>query len=160
MDGFVIRDIHKLIAKLQQKGFSAQQAEGITDALKEVDASALVTKTDLQEVKLDLIKWMVGTQLAYGAIRQLLVTDRREAAAYVLGYESEMPNVIPGTSISTRVLSELRSRGSARLTLVYSHKLAVIECELTRVSSEVMMRIIARRSHRRHASPSCAGAVW
>jgi hypothetical protein len=68
MDGFVIRDTHKLIAKLQQKGFSAQQAEGITDAIKEVDASALVTKTDLQEVKLDLIKWMVGTQLAYGAI--------------------------------------------------------------------------------------------
>ena len=68
MDGFVIRDTHKLIAKLQQKGFSPQQAEGITDALKEVDASALVTKSDLQEVKLDLIKWMVGTQLAYGAI--------------------------------------------------------------------------------------------
>ena len=69
MDGFVIRDTHKLIAKLQQKGFSPpQQAEGITEAIKEIDASALVTKTDLQEVKLDLIKWMVGTQLAYGAI--------------------------------------------------------------------------------------------
>ena len=26
MDGFVIRDTHKLIAKLQQRGFSAQQA--------------------------------------------------------------------------------------------------------------------------------------
>ena len=68
MDGFVIRDTHRLIAKLQQKGFSPQQAEGITNALKEVDASALVTKTDLQDVKLDLIKWIVGTQLAYGAI--------------------------------------------------------------------------------------------
>jgi len=68
MDGFVIRDTHKLIAKLQQKGFSPQQAESITDAIKEVDASTLVTKTDLQDVKLDLIKWMVGTQLAYGAI--------------------------------------------------------------------------------------------
>jgi hypothetical protein len=68
MDGFVIRDTHKLIAKLQQRGFSAQQAEGIAEALKEVDGSALVNKTDLQEVKIDLIKWMVGTQLAYGAI--------------------------------------------------------------------------------------------
>lgn len=68
MDGFVIRDTHKLIAKLQQRGFSAQQAEGIADAIKEVDASALVTKTDLQDVKIDLIKWIVGTQLAYGAI--------------------------------------------------------------------------------------------
>jgi hypothetical protein len=37
--GFVIRDMHKLIAKLQHRGFSPEQAEGITDALKEVDAS-------------------------------------------------------------------------------------------------------------------------
>lgn len=68
MDGIVIRDTHKLIATLQQRGFSAQQAEGIADAIKEIDASTLTTKADLQDVKLDLIKWMVGTQLAYGAI--------------------------------------------------------------------------------------------
>ena len=68
MDAFVIRDTHKLIGKLQQRGFSAQQAEGIAEALREVDASALATKADLQELKVDLIKWMVGTQLAYGAI--------------------------------------------------------------------------------------------
>lgn len=68
MDGFVIRDTHKLIAKLQQRGFSAQQAEGIADAIKEIDASTLPTKADLQELKIDLIKWLVGTQLAYGAI--------------------------------------------------------------------------------------------
>ena len=68
MDGFVIRDTHKLIAKLQQRGFSAQQAEGITEAIKEIDASALATKADLQELKIDLIKWMVGTHLAYTAI--------------------------------------------------------------------------------------------
>lgn len=79
--------------------------------------------------------------------RELLVADRREASSYVLGYEEDMPTVIPGTTslgISTRVLSELRSHGSARLTLVYSHKLASIECELTRVASEVMLRIIVQ----------------
>ena len=51
MDGFVIRDTHKLIAKLQQRGFSAQQAEGITEAIKEIDAAGLATKTDLQELR-------------------------------------------------------------------------------------------------------------
>ena len=59
--------------------------------------------------------------------RELLVADRRDASSYVLGYEEDMPTVIPGTTslgISTRVLSELRSSGRARLTLVYSHKLA------------------------------------
>jgi len=34
--------------KLEQRGFSRAQAEGITDALKELDASSLVTKTDLE----------------------------------------------------------------------------------------------------------------
>ena len=60
--------IQKLVTTLQQHGFSAQQAEGITQALRDLDASDLATKSDLQELKVDLIKWMVGTQLAYGAI--------------------------------------------------------------------------------------------
>jgi hypothetical protein len=68
MQALVIRDTQKLVAKLQQRGFSAQQAEGITEALRELDATDLATKNDLQELKVDLIKWMVGTQLAYGAI--------------------------------------------------------------------------------------------
>jgi hypothetical protein len=68
MQALVIRDTQKLVATLQQHGFSAQQAEGITQALRELDASDLATKNDLQELKVDLIKWMVGTQLAYGAI--------------------------------------------------------------------------------------------
>jgi hypothetical protein len=68
MQALVIRDTQKLVSKLQQHGFSAQQAEGITQALRELDATDLATKNDLQELKVDLIKWMVGTQLAYGAI--------------------------------------------------------------------------------------------
>jgi outer membrane protein OmpA-like peptidoglycan-associated protein len=77
--------------------------------------------------------------------RELLVADRQAASSYVLGYEADMPTLIPGTTslgISARVLSELRSNGRARLTLVYSPKLESIECNLTRVSSSVMMRLI------------------
>jgi hypothetical protein len=68
MQALVVRDTQKLVTKLQQHGFSAQQAEGITQALRELDATDLATKNDLQELKVDLIKWVVGTQLAYGAI--------------------------------------------------------------------------------------------
>ena len=68
MDALVIRDTHKLIASLQKRGFSAQQAEGITEAIREIDASALATKADLRELKIDLIKWMIGVQFAYGAL--------------------------------------------------------------------------------------------
>ncbi len=75
-----MRDTHKFVTKLQQRGgFSSQQAEALADALKDIDASDFTTKADLQELehaidkridglKFDLIKWMVGTQLAYGAI--------------------------------------------------------------------------------------------
>ena len=73
MDGFVIRDTHKLIAKLQDRGFSAKQAEGITDAIKEIDASELATKNDivllrqdLRELKFSLIQWMLASRSATG----------------------------------------------------------------------------------------------
>ena len=64
MQALVIRDTQKLAAKLQQHGFS----EGITQALRELDATDLATKNDPQELEVDLIKSMVGTQLVYGAI--------------------------------------------------------------------------------------------
>ena len=77
--------------------------------------------------------------------RNLLKDDRRDASSYVLGYEDQMPTLIPGTTslgISSRVLSELRNSGRARLTLVYSPQLATIDCDMTRVSDNLMMRII------------------
>jgi ABC-type sulfate transport system substrate-binding protein len=54
MDALVVRDTHKLIATLQKRGFSAQQAEGITDALRDLDASELATKADIRDLKTDL----------------------------------------------------------------------------------------------------------
>lgn len=106
------------------------------------DAESLTTVTAVTETAVGI---EYSSSRGVSVRRELLVADRREASSYVLGYEEEMPTLIPGTTslgISTRVLSELRSQGSARLTLVYSHKLASIDCALTRVSDAVMMRII------------------
>lgn len=68
MDGFVIRDTHKLVAKLQQRGFSAQQAEGITEAIKEIDASALVTKSDLAALETRFYKLLFTAMAAQTAL--------------------------------------------------------------------------------------------
>ena len=79
MQSFAMRDTHKFATKLQKGGFSAQQVEALTEAMQDIDASDFTTKADLQKLehaidkrvdalKFDLIKWMVGTQLAYGAI--------------------------------------------------------------------------------------------
>jgi hypothetical protein len=70
MEALVIRDTHKLVANLQKRGFSAQQAEGITDAIKEIDASQLLTKADLKEalrdLQVSLYKFLAGVLIAHG----------------------------------------------------------------------------------------------
>jgi hypothetical protein len=68
MDAFVIRDTHKLVAKLQQRGFSAQQAEGITDAIKEIDASELATKGDLSALEARFYKFVFTAMAAQSAL--------------------------------------------------------------------------------------------
>jgi hypothetical protein len=45
----LVLDTNSVIKKLEQRGFSRAQAEGITEALKELDTSSLVTKTDLND---------------------------------------------------------------------------------------------------------------
>lgn len=64
----LVIDTYKVVTRLQQKGFTRDQAEALVSAAQEIDLSALATKNDLKDLKIDLIKWMVGTQLAYGAI--------------------------------------------------------------------------------------------
>ena len=49
-----IADTHRLITSLTQKGFSKEQAEGISDAINEIDFSALATKNDIEKLKLEL----------------------------------------------------------------------------------------------------------
>ena len=77
--------------------------------------------------------------------RELLVSDRQGATSYVLGYEQNMPGVIPGTTslgISAAVLSDLRSRRKAHLRLLYSPQLESIECNLDLVGTSERMRVI------------------
>ena len=73
----LVIDTSGIIKKLEQRGFSRTQAEGITDALKELDSSALVTKTDLKIALADqtitMLKWMTAMLLAQGAFIVALI---------------------------------------------------------------------------------------
>lgn len=62
-------DTLKLATKLENAGFSPEQAKGAAAALAEsLDGSSLVTKSDLKEtaaeLKVDIVRWLVVTQLA------------------------------------------------------------------------------------------------
>jgi hypothetical protein len=80
----LVVDTNGIVKKLEQRGFSRTQAEGITDALKELDTSALVTKSDLkgavQALEITIAKttttmiiWMAGALLAQGALVVALI---------------------------------------------------------------------------------------
>ena len=68
----LVIDTNGVVKKLEQRGFSRAQAEGITEALKELDTSKLVTKADLHVAlanqSITIIKWMTGMLLAQGAL--------------------------------------------------------------------------------------------
>lgn len=68
----LVIDTNGVVRKLEQRGFSRAQAEGISEVLRELDTSQLVTKGDL-EIALasqttTIIKWMTGVLLAQGAL--------------------------------------------------------------------------------------------
>jgi hypothetical protein len=64
----VALDTHEVVKDLKAAGFTDEQAEAVTRAVRkaqEVDLSNLVTKTDLQvrlaETKAEILKWMVSS---------------------------------------------------------------------------------------------------
>jgi flagellar motor protein MotB len=106
------------------------------------DAESLTTVTSVNE---NAISIDYSSSRGVSVRRDLRVIDRQNASSYVLGYEADMPTLIPGTTslgISERILSELQTNGSARLTLIYSPQLASIECKLNRISAHQIMSLI------------------
>ena len=60
---------------LRNRGFTEDQATGLVEALREIDASQLATRADIREVeakietsaanlKVDILRWLIVTQLA------------------------------------------------------------------------------------------------
>lgn len=64
----VVLDTHRLIERLRKQGFSEQQAEGIAEALQDIDLERLATKADLKELENHLLKWIVPLLLAQIAV--------------------------------------------------------------------------------------------
>jgi hypothetical protein len=76
-------DTNGIVKKLEARGFSRAQAEGITEALKELDTT-LVSKSDLDDAvktlqvamrdqAIGIIKWVTGILLAQGAFIVALI---------------------------------------------------------------------------------------
>ena len=60
-------DTHELVKDLKASGFTDEQAEAVTRAVRlvrDLDLSNLATKTDVAELELRLIKWVIGVGIA------------------------------------------------------------------------------------------------
>ena len=60
-------DTHELVKELRASGFTGEQAEAVTRAVRlarDLDLATLATKADLAELELRLIKWMIGVGTA------------------------------------------------------------------------------------------------
>jgi len=75
----LVIDTSNIVKKLEQRGFSRMQAEGITEVLRELDTSPFSTKADLKdavstlEISIakqgtNIVFWMTGALLAQGAL--------------------------------------------------------------------------------------------
>jgi hypothetical protein len=70
-------DTLAIVQVLRKRGFSEEQAIGVVEAFREIDAGLLATKADLREVelklenkieanKVEILRWLVVTQVALG----------------------------------------------------------------------------------------------
>ena len=66
-------DTYKTVTRLQERGFTKQQAEALVEAAQEIDLSAFATKADIKDLKDDLIKWFSGMLLAQAAVVVALI---------------------------------------------------------------------------------------
>lgn len=75
-------DTHKFITTLKGAGFNEQQAEAVAAALQQAQQDQhpisreyldFRLKTDLAELKVDLIKWVTGALIAQAAVIATLV---------------------------------------------------------------------------------------
>jgi hypothetical protein len=69
----LVIDTNGIVKKLEQRGFSRAQAEGITEVLKELDTGSLVTKLDLEKALHRQTWGLVGVIFAQGAFVVALI---------------------------------------------------------------------------------------
>lgn len=77
--------------------------------------------------------------------RDILIADRKNSKAYVLGYAQNMPLSIPGTTslgISGESLIELRTKGKTALSLVYDAQLSRIDGLLQLVEKDIKIPLL------------------
>ena len=73
MSAAIAFDTHKFVKHLTENGFTEQQAEVLANEQVNLINSNLATKADLEALKSELLKWMLGALIAQGGLIVTLV---------------------------------------------------------------------------------------
>ena len=73
MNEAIAFDTHRFVKRLTDTGFTEAQAEVLADEQVNLLNSNLATKQDLESVKADLLKWMIGALIAQGGVIVALI---------------------------------------------------------------------------------------
>ena len=66
-------DTHRFVKHLTDNGFTERQAETLAEEHVALLNANLATKSDLEAVKADLLKWLIGALIAQGGLIVALV---------------------------------------------------------------------------------------
>ncbi len=61
-------DTYRVAKTLQTRGFTAEQAEGVIEAMREIDTTQVSTKADLREMELRMTVRLGGMMMALGGV--------------------------------------------------------------------------------------------
>ena len=95
-------DTHELVKNIKASGFTDAQAEAVTRAVRlaqDLDLSNVATKTNVAELELGLIKWVIGVGVSAAlAVGAMILTATqvvlRAASSRVKGKERGFPDRI------------------------------------------------------------------
>ncbi len=73
MSDAIAFDTHKFVKHLTEKGFTEEQAEALAVEQVNLLNGNLATKTDIEALRADLLKWMFGALIAQGGLIVALV---------------------------------------------------------------------------------------
>ncbi len=73
MSDAIAFDTHKFVKHLTEKGFTEEQAEALAVEQVNLLNGNPATKTDIEALRADLLKWMFGALIAQGGLIVALV---------------------------------------------------------------------------------------
>ena len=73
MSDAIAFDTHKFVKHLTEKGFTEEQAEALANEQVNLLNGNPATKTDIEALRADLLKWMFGALIAQGGLIVALV---------------------------------------------------------------------------------------